>query len=393
MTAVEGSVEAGFELVRDAFALGQAHDEGAAQLAVYYQDQLVVDLWVGEDRRGGTRWDADSLVLLMSVAKGLMATVVHRLIQQGRLDVDAPVAQYWPEFAANGKDDVLVRHLLTHSAGLPGWSPEADISGAALLDWDRCTRALAAQAPLWKPGTAFDYHTLTFGYLIGEVVRRITSESPGTFFGHEIAEPLRLRAWIGLPESERIRVAPSFRDGPISTADAVLAEYASYGIDLADPPVVNRLATIGADLNVLSTPPGLAAEIPAANAVANARALARMYAAVIGEVDGVRLLTDEQVAIATTPQTDILRAPGELAKVADDFPLRFGLGYELSRRGNPMLGEGCFGHAGAGGRLGYADTVSGTAVGYTVTNATWDPRRGPDPRWITWTQALHAIVR
>jgi len=386
---INGTVAPGYEKVREAFAEGQADDPGAAQLAVHRDGRLVVDLWT-------VNWTPESAVVLMSATKGMTATAAHMLAQRGRLDIDAPVATYWPEFAANGKERVTVRHLLTHEAGLPGFPPEDGLTAHDLLDWQRCTTSLAAAAPLWEPGTAFAYHSIAFGYLVGEVIRRVTGQTVGQFFHQEIATPLDLHLWLGLPASEESRVAPMFTSRPVPDPAEGLAQLRALGVDFDDPLIRTLLATMqiaGGSMNLLNSREGHAAEVPAGNGIGNARSLARMYAAIIGEVDGVRLLTAQQLEIARTPQTDALGAPGQLAKIPEQHPLRFALGYEAARSAVPMLGEGSFGHTGAGGRLAFAHPASGTAVGYTCTNSLWDYRAGADARWTPWTTALAELVR
>ncbi|MFJ5263354.1 serine hydrolase domain-containing protein [Streptomyces sp. NPDC088387] len=379
--SVFGTVQPGYETVREAFAAGQEGDEGDAQLAVYRDGRLVVDLWSG-------RWSGESAVILMSCTKGLMATCVHMLAEQGRLDIDAAVQAYWPEFSS---PDVTVRHLLTHSAGLPGFAKSMGVDAQKILDWEACTEALAAAEPLWKPGTAYRYHSLTFGHLVGEVIRRITGQTPGEFFRASVAEPLGLALWVGLPAGEEGRVTPIFSTNPLPGVDETLAQLASLGIDINEPVLrtvmEDRQAGEGAE-SLFNRREGRAAEIPAANGIGNARSLARMYAALIGEVDGVRLLHPDQVAIASTPQTDDLPAAGAFAAIPTPNPLRFALGYEAPRPGNPMLGSSGFGHSGLGGRLSFADPESGLAVGYTCTNGSWNVYEGADPRWLPWLAAL-----
>jgi CubicO group peptidase (beta-lactamase class C family) len=342
---VHGEVAPGFEAVRDAFAKAQASDPGAAQLAVYRHAQPVVDLWTD----GVT---GDSIGVVMSVSKGLTASCAHLLAQRGQLDYHRPVRDYWPEF---GKPEVLVRHLLSHTAGLAGLPPE--IGFAELLDWDRCVAALATMTPAWRPGTQVEYHAATYGFLIGEVIRRIAGRTVGTFLREEFAEPLGLDLWIGLPESELGRFVPEFSTLPTP-----------------DPLV-----------EALNNPAMLAAEIPAANAVGNARSLARFYDALIGG-----LFTDDTIDHATVVQTDGVPTRSD---VSADFPLRFSLGYEAPRAGSPLLGGTSFGHAGLGGRLAFADRASGLAVGYTCANMSWQPEYGPDPRWTPWLSALQDAWR
>ncbi|HLQ53705.1 MAG TPA: serine hydrolase domain-containing protein [Streptosporangiaceae bacterium] len=394
---VNGTVLDGFEAVRDAFGQAQADDEGGAQLAVCHQGQLVVDLWTGQDVTGGRPYTGDSISILMSVSKGMTATCVHLLGQRGLLDVDVPVARYWPEFAANGKQHVTVRHLLTHSAGLFGFPVEARIGPRELLDWDRCITVLAAMAPLWEPGTAFAYHALTFGYLLGEVVHRIVGRTVGQFFAEEIAKPLSLDLWIGLPETEEHRVADQFSSLPEADPQQTRDQLQALGIDTANPVVVTMLASssLGGEeaMRLLNSKDGHAAEVPSANGIGTARSLAKLYAALIGEVDGVRLLQPGTVERVRMAQTDGMTAPEPLAAIPQQFPLRFALGYEAPRTGSPLFGDSCFGHAGLGGRLAFADPATGAGVGYTCTNSRWNYAEGPDARWLPWTAALRDALQ
>jgi len=318
-----------------AFAAAHRDDPGTAQLAVYRDGELIVDLWTGRP---------DSIGLVLSCTKGVVSVAAHVLVQRGRLSLDAPLVEYWPEFSASS---VTVAHVLSHTAGLAGFVP------ADPLDFDRCVRALARMRPAWEPGTAVTYHSLSWGWLVGELIRRVSGLSVGEFVARELVAPLGLDLWIGLPEALEPRVAPQIDDGfPIG--------------------------------RLLSTRAARAAEIPAANAVTDARSLARLYAAVLGEVDGVRLLSRATVDGARAPRTDGL----PLAGAPDPHAPRFGLGFELPRPGNPMLGPTSFGHAGAGGRLAFADVESGLAVGYTCTAMRWRPERGPDPRWPPLLEAI-----
>jgi CubicO group peptidase (beta-lactamase class C family) len=388
---VAGTVRSGFEAVRDSFAEAQTGDKGDAQLAVYQRGQLVVDLWTNND----PTHTGDSISILMSTTKGVAATCAHLLSQQGLLDVDAPVAQYWPEFAANGKQDITVRHVLTHSAGLFGFPVEAGIGAEELMDWDRCVTVLARMAPFWEPGTAFAYHAVTFGYLLGEVIRRITGRTAGQFFASEVAKPLSLDLWIGLPESEEHRVAEQFSSLLAPSPEQVREMVQELGLDTTDPMVRTMLVSFGVPdvfIRLLNTRAGHAAEIPAGNGIGNARSLAKMYAALIGEVDGVRLFEAETLDRARLVQTHRLSVPKPIAAIPQDFPLRFTLGYEAARPGLPMLGDSGFGHAGAGGRLAFGDPDTGAAVGYTCTNMAWDAARGPDARWSPWMAALREAV-
>ncbi len=362
MSKVDGIVEDGFETILEAFAEAQLQDEGGAQLCIYRHGKRVVDLWTGRDKVNDRPYTADTISIIMSCGKGVTATCAHLLVERGLLDPDAPVAHYWPQFAANGKANIPVSYLLSHRAGLPSFPPESGIALNEELDWNRCVTALASMKPLWTPGTAFMYHQFTYGYLVGEVIRRISGKTVGRFFAEEVAGPLNLDLWIGLPEHEEHRVAPVFSSAPLDPVSAAMGQF------------LNRRETH-------------VAEIPSLNGIGNARSLAKMYAAIIGEMDGVRLLSRDTVERARKPQTDGLPEiePGP-------YPLRFALGYELSRTGSPMLGTGSFGHAGAGGRLGFVHPESGIAVGYVCNNMLWDYTRGPDDRWLPWSKALREVA-
>jgi CubicO group peptidase (beta-lactamase class C family) len=390
MAHIEGTVDPGFAAVREAFAHAQAGDPGAAQLAVWVRGRPVVDLWSAGD--GRIPYDGDSIQVLYSVSKGLTATCAHLLRQRGLLDIDALVVRYWPGFAANGKATVTVRQLLTHTAGLSTFPPDAGIAQEGLFDWDRCVSALAGMAPIWEPGTAYAYHARTFGYLIGELVRRIDGRGIGRFFAEEIAAPLGLDLWIGLPEQQEHRVAPQLstnEEPPLQeTVSQMRALMAGHGIDTSLPVVQALLSgfhRLGDTVALLGTRAGHAAEIPAANAIGNACSLARLYAALIGEPGGSRRLDDATVIAATTPHTDHLSEPWPLSEMPAPTRLRYGLGYQLGDPMVPMPGPRSFGHAGIGGQLSYADPASGVAVGYTCTNLALNV---PDPRWLPWTAAL-----
>ena len=389
-----GEVAPGFEPVRDAFLKAQAADPGGAQLCVYRKGEVVVDLWTGEDPAGRRPYGRDTITVLMSCSKAVVALIVHRLAEQGLIDVDAPVARYWPKFAANGKADLTVAHLMTHSAGLSGFAPEAGIDTAAMLDWDRSTAALAAQAPLWAPGTAYAYHAITYGYLLGEVVRRVTGRTIGTYLAEEIAGPLGLDLWIGLPAAEQARVAEHFRPNPAGGEAGWIALFKAGGADVESPPVktfVQMFVVTDQLIDAMNSDRFRAAEIPAGNGVGTARSLAKLYASAIGEVEGFRLVSDATLAKATAARTDGLMGPGPLARpAAAGVAQRFGLGFELPRNIMPMMSPRSFGHPGAGGRVAYGDPETGIAAAYACNNMLWDGLTA-DPRWA-WNDALRALI-
>lgn len=233
----EGTAERGFEMVREAFAEGQANDEGGAQLCVYRHGKRVVDLWAGMDKLNRSPYTADTITILMSCTKAVTAISVHTHAQRGLIDYDTPVARYWPEFAAKGKAAITVRDILAHRAGLMSFDEEAGISGRALFDWERCTAALASMEPWWKPGSAYFYHALTFGYLAGELVRRVSGKTVGKFVDAEIAGPLKLDLWIGLPPEQEHRVAPHIVPATQLTEEQSRALFSGLGLDMNAPPV------------------------------------------------------------------------------------------------------------------------------------------------------------
>jgi CubicO group peptidase (beta-lactamase class C family) len=395
MMEVHGTTERGFESLRDAFAEGQKDDNGGAQLCVYRHGKKVVDLWGGRDKVKDRPYTDKTITVCFSVSKGATATMAHMLAERGQLDFEAPIAKYWPEFAANGKAKITVADALAHRAGLNAFDPDDNIGIKDMVDWNRCTDALAVMAPLWEPGSAMAYHALTYGFIVGEVIRRITGKTPGTFFAEEIAGRLGLDLWIGLPEREETRVAPHYIPQSTLNVEQITAMLGALGIDTTSRQaraMLKGAADLAGGLEFINSREAHAAEIPAANMIGDAASLARMYAATIGEVDGIRLLTANTVMHATKPQTEGLKAPGDFAKMPAPSPHRYGLGYQFTRMAAPMLGEGSFGHDGAGGRIGFAHPESGTAVGYVCNNMLWDGMTGPDARWVPWTKALKAIV-
>lgn len=375
MTDIGGGVEPGFEGVAEAFAGNFAeHGEVGAACAVYVGGRKVVDLWGGvADRDAGTPYTEDSLQLVFSTTKGATAACANLLAQRGELDLDAPVASYWPEFKAARKADIPVRWLLCHKAGLP--VVDAELTLEQVLAWDPVVEALAAQAPVWEPGTAHGYHALTYGWLVGEVVRRVTGRSVGTFFAEEFAGPLGLEFWIGLPDAEQHRVAPLVTwSTPKDPAMAELMNQFMGPHTLLGRALGGPGAVFTQESGVFNRPDVRAAEIPAANGVTNARSLARFYAGLTGTVEGgpsEALLSPEQVAAASTTQTS---GPDQVLYLETTFGLGFFTASAMARYGAPSS----FGHTGAGGSVGFADPVNGIGFGYVMNrmmqSLTGDPR-------------------
>ncbi|MFD7066208.1 serine hydrolase domain-containing protein [Streptomyces sp. NPDC059913] len=375
---VRGTVAAGFEPVRDAFVRNfEQRGERGAAVAVYRDGHKVVDLWAGTRDVDGTEpWALDTVQIVRSAGKGIAAAVPLLLHQRGQLDLDAPVSTYWPEFKAAGKERTLVRHLLAHRAGLPALDCPLTPSEAA--DGTSGPQAVAAQRPQWEPGTDHGYHAQTYSWLVGELVRRVTGRTVGRWIAEEIARPLGLDFWFGLPADETHRVG---RIGPVEppaatgTSDGgVLRMRPKRSVTEAyrDPESLTRRAFGAIDPLPDENDPGYrAAELPASNGISTARALARAYAAMIGPVDGHRLFAPATLTLARTEES---AGPDRVLVVST----RFGLGYMLHGPAAPLLAPGSFGHPGRGGSLGFADPESGIALGY-VTNGlqkgvTADPR-------------------
>jgi CubicO group peptidase (beta-lactamase class C family) len=371
---VHGTVAEGFEPVRDAFVRNFATlGERGAAVAVYRGGQRVVDLWAGtKDVDGTAPWERGTAQVVRSATKGVAAAVLLLLHQRGQLDLDAPVGHYWPEFKARGKERVLVRHVLNHRAGLPVL--DRPLTPEQALDPLRGPEAVAAQAPAWEPGTDHGYHALTYGWLVDELVRRVTGQGAGAWLAAQITGPLGLDLWLGLPDAEADRVGRAGRvEGPEPAGGLRSRPKRSVTAAYEDPASLTRRAfaaiTPFPDQN---DPAYRAAALPATNAIATADGLARFYATLIGDTAGAaRLFTPETVALARAEES---AGPDRVLVVGT----RFGLGYMLHGSASPFLTPGSFGHPGRGGALGFADPETGIAFGY-VTNGfrktvTADPR-------------------
>ena len=387
-TGAQGTCDDRFGRVRETFesAFARGEEIGAA-VAVTVNGEPVVDLWGGSADPAGTRpWTRDTLVNVYSTTKGMTALCAHRLVEEGRLRLDEPVATYWPEFAAAGKEHLPVRWLLSHRAGLAAIRPL--LPNDALYDWTDMTTALAEESPWWAPGHGHGYHAVTFGWLVGEVVRRITGSSLGTYFRTTFAEPLGADFHIGLPDHEHERVA-ELTSIPLPDPDAPGVALAT--MILSDPEGVSARAFLNPP-SLAEGPNGAAwrrAEIPGANGHATARAVARIYAALAngGTIDGVHVLTPESIARCYADQS---HGHDRVLGVST----RFGLGFMLTQPGIPGAAFGpsprTFGHPGAGGSIGLADPDRHVSIGYVMN------RMGPeilvDPRASKLIDAVYASL-
>lgn len=379
MDMVQGWTEPRFAGVRDAFAenFRQGLEVGAS-CCVYASGAKVVDLWGGHlDERKSAPWTEHTIVNMMSVAKGVASLCVHRLADRGRIDLDAPVAFYWPDFARHGKDGILVRHVLDHTAGIP--VVEDPLWPGAVYDWDAMIHALEDQKPIFPPGAQPAYHTVTMSFLLGELVRRVAGVPLGTYFAREIAEPLGLDYWLGLPASEHGRCARFIawtgyntptegEDGP---PELLIKAWQQF-----DP--VNDDGYNSARFREAS--------IPGVSGHGNARAIAKLYAALSlgGTLDGVEVISEPSLRRAVQIQWDDVEPVLTHA-------YRMGLGFTLNSK-DAFMGPNAdaFGHVGAGGSTGFADPVSRLGFSYGMNRMY--PTRDNGPRARRLIAATYAAL-
>lgn len=369
-------------------ALVERGEEGLA-VAVYLEGKKVVDLWAGT--ADGRPWAENTLAVVFSCTKGALALCAQILYDRGLLDVEAPVTRYWPEYGANGKEATLVRHLLTHQAGVltfPRYWEVIGLQGEGLDDWDLVTRHLAAAPPTHKPGVQTHYHALTMGFLVGEVIRRVDGRTPGRFFAEEVAEPLGLDLHIGVTREAEARVATVLRPPPVDTSaltpdqlrthelylwlgaaaqeavragKAIETEALPYSAAFVHPEREGGDAYL-ADL--MNRPELRRAELPAVNGVGAARDLARMYSMLAqgGELEGIQIVSPRSIERFNTPATT-MRA---------DLPVVC-LGYHRMPPGLAGPSATAFGHGGAGGSLAFADPERRLSFGFVHNRMRSEP--------------------
>jgi len=386
MVEIQGTVEDGYGKVADAFQQNFAeHGELGAAFSVYVDGVPKVDIWAGvADGRTGRPWEEDTLQLVFSTTKGAAAICVARLVEEGAIDYGAPVATYWPEFADEGKEAITVAQMLSHQAGLP--YVDAPLGFDDIMAVTPVVEALAAQRPVWEPGTAHGYHALTYGWLAGELVRRVDGRTIGRYFAEEVAAPLDLDFHIGLPESEEPRVTRLETMPPPTDPEQIALMMQVMGpgtIGFKALTMNGALIALDPENNHFNTRAVHATEMPAANGITTARSLARMYAATLGEVDGIRLLGDDVRDAASAEQVS-----GPDRTLAVDS--RFGCGFMLHGELTPLLSDRAYGHAGAGGSLGYADPVHGVGYGYVMNQMA--AGIAGDPRTINLNEAVRACL-
>ena len=372
----------GFEPVRDAFEANFADPgELGAAVSVVVDGRPVVDLWGGlADAHTGRAWVRDTPVLVYSATKGPVATCALLLWERGLLDLDAPVADVWPEFAAGGKAQVTTRQLISHQAGLPVF--DEPITFPECHDHDLVAARLAAQSPHWEPGTAHGYHPLTWGWLVGEVIRRVAGRTVGSMLAEELAGPLGIDLWVGLPPEREAEVA-RLAAGPVDFS----------GMSPDDPGMIFAMAIMNIDsltFRAFANPPGQLdvesfnapelhrAEWPAANGIGTARALATFYGALA--VD--RILSAASLDEASSPQVS---GPDKVLAVETSF----GLGFSLHSVMTAHAG-GSFGHEGAGGSVAFADRDKGLGFAYVMNRLT--ASLGADRRSRRLVEAVYSCL-
>ena len=374
---MDGTVTDEFASVASVFRRQLQRTTGGAAVAVYHRGELVVDLWGGW-RDDESPWESDTVSMCFSTTKGVASTALHILADRGELNYDEPVATYWPEFAQNGKEQLTVRHVLTHSAGLHRLRSLVD-GAHRMLDWEHMTEALAAAAPAYEPGTRHGYHALTYGWLAGEIVLRVSGVGVGHFVQREIAVPLDLDGcYVGLPASERHRVAPlgpmgipRFHYPPLRRAEKEIGKQLGKVVSALPMPVntrrlANALAPRGVE-DVLWGADIMDAEVPAANGFFTARSLARIYAMMAGggEIDGVRLLSE-----GTVEKIGVVQSHGpDLVLV---LPMDWRMGFHRVFNVCGSVSKG-FGHFGFGGSGAWADPTRDLSVAMVCSRGTGTP--------------------
>jgi CubicO group peptidase (beta-lactamase class C family) len=390
---VKGDVAAGFEPLVEAFAQVLAASDGhGGALHVRLDGQVVADLWGGHAVHGGDAlrrgvdqlWQSDTPSVIFSCTKGLVSILIGELVREGRLDLDAPVSAYWPEFDHHDKGSMPVRWLLSHRAGLPAVRQELEL--ADVVDWERMVGLLAEERPLLPPGEIHQYHAVTFGWLAGEIIRRITGTGVAEFFVERIAEPLGVAAWIGIPEAELPRVAQLYSTSPPPEplplppdADPALASINEKAMTLGSAfPVDFAEENAGFNSDEVRR-----AVIPGAGGIATAPALATIWSATVSNAETIRLLDDEVIADMSREQS-----AGQPAVPLPGPWQRWGTGFMLSSEARPFLSDASFGHDGAGGQVSFADPEYKVGFAY-LTN---DLQRSDDKRGVLLVKVLRDLL-
>ena len=362
---IKGYVAPGFDKVKAAFIANWDEYEVGAACSVVQDGKTVVDIWGGWLDTGFTApWEENTLINVFSTTKGMGSLAVAILADEGKIDYEANVTEYWPEFGQAGKENVTVAQLLSHQAGLCGLSQKTTVED--LYDWDKMVSALAAQKPHWEPGKGCGYHAVVWGYFPGELIRRITGKTLGTYFREKVADPLKADFFIGLPDSEMSRVGSMI--GPNRARVAMTRAESA-----AEMPKLYPLALLNPNIRPYKDASSEAwrkAEIAAANGQANARGIAKIYGMLAngGKIDGTSIISQAAIDTATREEVDASRP-----NLVTGRPMRFARGFSLNVDGVYGRNPNAFGHAGAGGSLGFADPATNIGFGYVMNQMQVNP--------------------
>ena len=362
---IKGYVAPGFEKVKAVFKANWDGYEVGAGCSVVHNGKTVVDIWGGWlDTDFKEPWQENTLVNVYSTTKGMGSLAMAILADKGKIDYTAKVVDYWPEFGQEGKENVTVAQLLSHQAGLCGLSQKTTVED--LYDWDKMVKLLAAQKPHWEPGKGCGYHAVVWGYFPGELIKRITGKTLGAYFKEKVADPLKADFFIGLPDSEMHRVGniigPNRARVPMKQAESP-----------AEMPKLYPIALLNPNIRPYKDASSIAwrkAEIAAANGQANARGIARIYGMLAngGEIDGIRILSQNAIGTAIIEEVD-----DSQPNLVTGRPMRFARGFSLNVEGVYGKNPDAFGHAGAGGSLGFADPSANIGFGYTMNQMQVNP--------------------
>lgn len=363
---VEGVADARFQGVAEAFIANfEERGEVGASCCVQIEGETLVDLWGGRKTIGGDPWTQDTIGIVYSCTKGAMSLCGHMAVDQGRLDLDAPVAKYWPEFAQNGKENAVVSMLFDHSVGLPALRTK--LENGDPYNYEKMVGIIEREKPFWEPGTRNGYHAMTLAWTVGEIAHRANRQRTGAFFQEKVAKPLGIEFWIGLPAEYDARVAPMI---PAAIDPNAPPSRIAKRIFSDPDSATYHFIMNGGGMDV-NTRAGLAAEIGSGNGVTNARGLAGLYAPLAngGAIGGVRLVSQDTI----TRMSRVSAATHDDATLC--IPTRFALGYmksmdnralENSESCSVIISEAAFGHVGAGGSFGFADPECKLSFGYTM---------------------------
>lgn len=372
MPEINGTFDDKFDQVADAFSrcFSEYGDVGAS-VCITVEGETVVDLWGGHtDAAQEKPWGEHSLGIVWSATKGVVAIAVLRLVELDLLDLDVPIATYWPEYAQNGKEEITLRQVLTHTAGVPFL--DAELPPGSVTNWDAVVQACELQRPEWAPGSTLGYHAVTFGWILGEVIRRVSGMTVGSYIAREIAGPLGAEFYLGLPEANHSLVAEWAAPAPDISDNSE-----DDGEKPAKPPFQRAVeaAYMGVD-GILKSPEFMSAEVPAVNGYSNGRGLATIFRplALRGEFDGTSIVGRDLLDMAIEPQVEGFDSVLEMdaGRRANGFKLMW-------PNMGPNYGKRVFGHGGFGGHVACADPDRRLSFGY-VMNKPWDGDRGTDPR-------------